>query len=47
MADLNAIVTQLKQERAKLDKAIAALSGLLGNPVVAEDVGSLQRRVQG
>ena len=33
MADLGAIVAQLKQERAKLDKAIAALSGLAGNSV--------------
>lgn len=30
MADLNAIVAQLKAERAKLDKAISALSGVAG-----------------
>ena len=30
MADLGAIVAQLKQERAKLDKAIEALSGVAG-----------------
>ena len=30
MADLGAIVAHLKAERAKLDKAIAALSGLAG-----------------
>ena len=31
MADLGAIVAQLKAERAKLDKAIAALSGVAGS----------------
>jgi hypothetical protein len=31
MADLGAMVEQLKQERAKLDKAIEALSGVVGN----------------
>ena len=31
MADLGAIVAQLKAERAKLDKAIEALSGVAGN----------------
>ena len=31
MADLGAVVAQLKAERAKLDKAIEALSGLTGN----------------
>jgi hypothetical protein len=30
MADLGAIVEQLKQERAKLDKAIEALSSVAG-----------------
>jgi hypothetical protein len=30
MADLGAIVAQLKAERAKLDKAIEALSGVAG-----------------
>jgi len=30
MADLDAIVAQLKLERAKLDKAIKALSGVAG-----------------
>jgi|307.fasta_scaffold811197_1 hypothetical protein len=30
MADLSAVVAQLKVERAKLDKAIAVLSGLDG-----------------
>ena len=30
MADLGAIVAQLKQERAKLDKAIEVLSGVAG-----------------
>ena len=30
MADLDAIVAQLKAERAKLDKAIEALSGVSG-----------------
>jgi|SRR5215469_8547359 len=30
MADLSAIVAQLKAERAKLDKAIEALSGVAG-----------------
>jgi hypothetical protein len=33
MADLSAIVAQLKQERAKLDKAIEALSGVARNSV--------------
>jgi hypothetical protein len=28
MADLSAVVAQLKEERAKLDKAIEVLSGL-------------------
>ena len=31
MANLGAVLAQLKQERAKLDKAIEALSGLTGN----------------
>lgn len=31
MAGLGAVLEQLKAERAKLDKAIAALSGLNGN----------------
>ena len=31
MADLGAVLEQLKQERAKLDKAIEALSGVTGN----------------
>ena len=31
MADLGAVVAQLKAERAKLDKAIAALSDVDGN----------------
>ena len=30
MADLGAVLAQLKQERAKLDVAIKALSGLAG-----------------
>ena len=30
MADLSAVLGHLKAERAKLDKAIAALSGLAG-----------------
>jgi len=30
MADLGAVVAQLKAERAKLDKAIAALNGIAG-----------------
>ena len=30
MADLSAVVAQLKAEREKLDKAIAALSGIAG-----------------
>lgn len=30
MADLGAVLAQLKAERAKLDKAIAVLSGLNG-----------------
>jgi len=30
MADLSAVLAQLKAERAKLDKAIAALSGVTG-----------------
>ena len=30
MADIGAVVAQLKAERTKLDKAIAALSGLEG-----------------
>lgn len=32
MADLGAIVVQLKAERARLDKAIEALSGVSGKP---------------
>jgi hypothetical protein len=32
MADLGAIVAQLKAERTKLDKAIAALSDVTGKP---------------
>ena len=39
MADLSAVVAQLKQERAKLDKAIAALSG------VAEKSGVGKRKL--
>ena len=31
MANLSAVVAQLKAERAKLDKAIEALSGVAGN----------------
>jgi len=31
MSDLGAVLEQLKAERAKLDKAIAALSGVTGN----------------
>jgi hypothetical protein len=31
MADLGAMLEQLKQERTKLDKAIEALSGVVGN----------------
>ena len=31
MTDLGAVLAQLKQERAKLDKAIAVLSGVTGN----------------
>ena len=31
MTDLGAVLEQLKAERTKLDKAIAALSGLNGN----------------
>jgi hypothetical protein len=31
MADLAGVLEQLKQERAKLDKAIEALSGVVGN----------------
>jgi hypothetical protein len=31
MADLSAVVAQLKAERAKLDKAIEALSGVTGS----------------
>ena len=31
MANLGAVLEQLKTERAKLDKAIAALSGVTGN----------------
>ena len=30
MTDLGAVLEQLKEERAKLDRAIAALSGLAG-----------------
>jgi hypothetical protein len=30
MSDLVAVLAQLKQERAKLDRAIAALSGVVG-----------------
>ena len=30
MADIGAVLAQLKEERAKLDKAIAVLSGLAG-----------------
>ena len=33
MADLSAIVAQLKAERAKLDKAIEVLSGVVGKSV--------------
>ena len=31
MTDLGAVVEQLKAERAKLDRAIAALGGVVGN----------------
>ena len=31
MRDLGAVLEQLKEERARLDKAIAALSGVVGN----------------
>lgn len=31
MTDLSAVLEQLKQEKAKLDKAIEALSGVVGN----------------
>jgi len=31
MADLDAVLEQLKEERAKLDRAIAALSGVGSN----------------
>jgi hypothetical protein len=31
MADLGAVLEQLKAERAKLDRAIEALSGVVGN----------------
>jgi ABC-type transporter Mla subunit MlaD len=31
MTNLSAVVAQLKQERSKLDQAIAALSGIAGN----------------
>jgi hypothetical protein len=31
MTDLGAVLAQLKQERAKLDRAIAALSGVVGD----------------
>ena len=31
MTDLGAVLEQLRQERAKLDKAIEALSGVAGN----------------
>jgi len=31
MTDLSAVVASLKQERSKLDQAIAALSGITGN----------------
>ena len=31
MTDLSAVLEQLNAERAKLDKAIAALSGIAGN----------------
>ena len=31
MTDLSAVVVQLKQERDKLDRAIAALSGITSN----------------
>lgn len=31
MTDLSAVLEKLKQERAKLDKAIDALSGVVGN----------------
>lgn len=31
MTDLGAVLEHLKQERAKLDKAIAALIGVVGN----------------
>ena len=30
MTDLGAVLAQLKEERAKLDRAIAALSGVVG-----------------
>jgi hypothetical protein len=31
MVDLGAVLAQLKRERAKLDRAIAALSGIVGD----------------
>ena len=33
MTDLGTVLEQLKQERAKLDRAIAALSGVVGGKV--------------
>jgi hypothetical protein len=35
MTDLGAVLAQLKAERARLDKAIAALSGVVGGRVGA------------
>ena len=42
MADLSAVVAQLKAERAKLDKAIEALSGFAGK---SSDAGRGPRRL--
>ena len=42
MADLNAIIAQLKEERTKLDKAIEALSGLTRN---SGDAGNGTRKL--
>jgi hypothetical protein len=53
MTDLSAVVAQLKQERSKLDRAIAALSGITGNsdgggrrklsPAARERIAAAQR----
>jgi len=42
MADFGAVLAQLKAERAKLDKAIEALSGVAGK---SSGVGSGTRRL--